>query len=596
MKKVELKINHLNKNSNNYIKDYLQILGIKEDDVDSFIKQPRNTDEENPLNLCNMKRAVETTMELMKNNNTKVFVQIDSDTDGYTSSAILINYLRRRFPNSSIQWRLHHGKEHGVIVDTVPSDANLIFIPDAGSNQFNEHQKLFELGKTVIILDHHEVSDLEALKSTPAIIVNNQLSENFSNKNLSGAGVVYKFIKMMDKMYFPNQPIYQDYGDLAAIGIIADAMNMTTLDNNYIAWWGLSHIHSNFIKALALKQSRGIKNPSSLTKIDVAFYIAPVINGVIRSGAPEDKEMVFRALTEENNTEEFEHVWRGKTTIETLYECAARMAANAKSRQDASKKKAFEWLCKEIRNKDLDKHNIIIITLDEQQSKNVSANITGLIAMELVKEFNKPCLVLRKTTTDDGIEVYGGSGRNGNFYNLPDLKAALTNAGGYYQEGHANAFGSFLKPDQIEEVRQYFDTHYNSDEFNDTVYEVDYWFHTGESIDAAMLMEIAEYEWLWGNSIPAPTIAIDANFTASQVITMGQNNDSLRLVLDGISCVAFKNPELINELKKVQNGHITIVGRPQINEWMGNRSVQMIINDIAITSVGNSQIDLSNLI
>lgn len=54
--------------------------------------------------------------------------------------------------------------------------------------------------------------------------------------------------------------------------------------------------------------------------------------------------------------------------------------------------------------------------------------------MELVKEFNKPTLVLRDTEFE-GQHVYGGSGRNGNFYGLPDLKAKLTEAGGFYEEG-----------------------------------------------------------------------------------------------------------------------------------------------------------------
>ena len=316
----------------------------------------------------------------------------------------------------------------------MPEDTDIVFIPDAGSNQFEEQKALFEKGIQTIILDHHEVSDMNSFQRTPAIIVNNQTSPKYTNKSLSGAGITYKFIKALDKTYFNDDHIYHDYGDLAAIGIIADAMNMTTLDNNYIAYWGLSHIHSKFIHELAVKQSRGIKNPDHLTKIDVAFYIAPVINGVIRSGSQEDKEMTFGAMIDNEDTNLYEHTWRGVTKMETLWERAARNAINAKSRQDASKKKSFEWLCEKIRKEGWDNHNIIIAILDAKESIKVSPNITGLIAMELVKEFNKPALVLRDTELN-GERVYGGSGRNGNFYGLPDLKAMLTAAGGLYQEG-----------------------------------------------------------------------------------------------------------------------------------------------------------------
>lgn len=592
MKQIKLKVNHLKRNTNiSYIRQYLNTLGIEK--IESFINQPEEVDEEDPLHFDNMKNAVGIA-HTMLSNGAKVFIQVDSDTDGYTSSSILINYIKRRFPNNEIIWRLHKGKEHGIIVDTVPEDCNLVFIPDAGSNQFEEQKALAKMGKTVIILDHHEVTEKEQLLNTPAIIVNNQLSPNYMNKSLSGAGVVYKFIKEMDREFYPNDHIYHDYGDLAAIGIIADAMNMTTLDNNYIAYWGLSHIHSKFIRELALKQSRGVKNPDHLTKIDVAFYIAPVINGVIRSGSQEDKEMTFGAMIDNEDTNLYEHTWRGVTKMETLWERAARNAINAKGRQDASKKKSFEWLCEKIRKEGWDNHNIIIAVLDAKESIKVSPNITGLIAMELVKEFNKPALVLRDTELN-GERVYGGSGRNGNFYGLPDLKAMLAAAGGLYQEGHANAFGSFLRKDQVDDIRNYFDTHLDAATFADTVYEVDYWFHTGETLDSEMLYEIASYDDLWGNSIPQPKFAMDINYTSDEIRVMGADGSSLKISHDGIDFVAFKCKDLIAQLQAKESGHITIVGRPQLNEWMGRKSVQVIIDDIEVFDTSSAAATVSVL-
>lgn len=592
MKQIKLKVNHLVRHSaTSYIRQYLQTLGITK--AESFINQPDESDELDPFRLDHMRAAVEMAHSMMSKG-CNVFIQVDSDTDGYTSSAILINYIKRRYPNTKVTWRLHKGKEHGIIVDTVPIDTDLVFIPDAGSNQFEEQQSLYERGMKVVILDHHEVSNSQGLQWTPAIIVNNQISPDFPNKSLSGAGVVYKFIKAIDKIFFKNDHIFHDYGDLAAIGIIADAMNMTTLDNNYIAYWGLSHIHNKFIHELALKQSRGIKNPDHLTKIDVAFYIAPIINGVIRSGAAEDKEMVFGAMIDNEDTELYPHTWRGVTKMETLWERAARNAANAKSRQDASKKKSFEWLCEKIRTEGWDKHNIIIVTLNSKESAKVSPNITGLIAMELVKEFNKPALVLRDTDFE-GQSVYGGSGRNGNFYGLPDLKAMLTRAGGLYQEGHANAFGVFLRKNQIDSIREYFDKYLDSSVFEDTVYEVDYWFHTGETIDKEMLYEIGSYSDLWGNSIPQPKFAIDINYDAAELRVMGADGSSLKISHDGIDFVAFKCKELIAQLQSKPSGHVTIIGRPQLNEWNGHTTVQIMIDDVEVFDTQNAAATVSAL-
>ena len=594
MKQINLKVNHLLRNTTqSYIEQYLGFLGIARENVQSFINVPQESDQDNPLLLDNIEVAVQVASQKFLEPNAHLFVQVDSDTDGFTSASIVIGYLKERYPDLQISYALHHGKEHGVELDKVPETATVVLIPDAGSNQYDEQEELIRQGKTVIILDHHEVTNF---RETGAILVNNQISPRFTNKNLSGAGVAYMFIKLMDETTFAGRtPIHRNYMDLAAIGIIADAMNMTALGNNYIAYWGLQNIHNKFMYTLARKQERGIKNPNKLTKIDVAFYMAPVINGVIRSGSMEDKEITFKALVTQNDDTDYTRIWRGTTYHETLWEMAVRLALNAKGRQDAAKKKSFEWLCEKIKTNNWNQDNVIIVTMDEKESTKVSPNITGLIAMELVKEFNKPALVLRQTEFN-GIKVYGGSGRNGSFYGLPDLKSFMSRAGAYYAEGHANAFGCFLVPEQVQLIRNYANEHLDAATFNNTVYEVDYWFHTGESLDKEMLFELASYEDLWGNSIPQPKIAADVNYEEKNILIMGKNNDSLKINIDGIDFVAFKCPDLIATLKSKPTGHATIVGRPQLNVWLGKANVQMVIDDIEIFTPETKKISALDLI
>ena len=585
MNKIELKTNHLVKTSNisefggknvSYIEQYLLSLGISKKDLISFIDRPRDSDLDNPRDLLNIEKAVKTAWTMMTNG-VKSWVVVDSDTDGYTSASILINYLRRRFPQNEIGYSLHPGKEHGIVIEDIPLDADLIFVPDAGSNNYEEQKHFYELGKEVIILDHHDVDNYE---DTGAILVNNQFSPDFRNKNMSGAGIVLMFIMMMDEMYYPSQEIYKDYFDLAAVGIIADAMNMTALGNNYLAFYGLRNIRNKLIHEIAIKQSRGIKNPNSLTKIDVAFYIAPIINGVIRGGEMEDKMAVFKAMSTEDSTEDIVTTWRGVERHETLYEYAARLAANAKSRQDSQKKKAFEWLCGKIREEGRDKDNLIIVPLNTTESKKVNPNFTGLIAMELVKEFNRPSLVLRETDFE-GKHMFGGSGRNGNFYGLPDLKTFLHQAGVYYAEGHANAMGVFLLPEEVDKLKEYANTKLNPLAF-ETVYEVDYIFKDKFDIDYEMLFQMASYDELWGNSIPQPKFAFTIDYGKTDIMIMGKDHSSVKIRCGQIDFVSFKNAALAEKLVEVSNGTATIVGRPQINEWNGNVNVQIMIDDIKI--------------
>ena len=88
---------------------------------------------------------------------------------------------------------------------------------------------------------------------------------------------------------------------------------------------------------------------------------------------------------------------------------------------------------------------------------------------------------------------------------------------------------------------------------------------------------------------------MDINYVADEIRTMGADGSSLKISHDGIDFVAFKCPELIAQLKNKDRGHITIIGRSQLNEWMGRKSVQIIIDDIEIFDAENAAAAVSIL-
>lgn len=157
--------------------------------------------------------------------NLDVIIVVDCDVDGYTSSAIITNYLYTLFPqwtHEHLRHILHKGKEHGLsdVMDEIPKSTSLVIVPDAGTNNWNEHQQLEKLGIKCLVLDHHEVEDIETVESSPAIIINVQL-ENYSNKSLTGAGVAWQFCRAFDDLY-AEEPHANDFLDLCALGNIAD--------------------------------------------------------------------------------------------------------------------------------------------------------------------------------------------------------------------------------------------------------------------------------------------------------------------------------------------------------------------------------------
>ena len=100
---------------------------------------------------------------------------------------------------NNIYYRIHIGKQHGIILDTIPVDVKLVIAPDSSSNGYTEHATLKENGVDVLVIDHHEADEI----SKNACIINNQLCD-YPTKSLSGVGMVYKFCSFIDELLGVN--------------------------------------------------------------------------------------------------------------------------------------------------------------------------------------------------------------------------------------------------------------------------------------------------------------------------------------------------------------------------------------------------------
>lgn len=144
-----------------------------------------------------------------------VLLQIDSDADGFTSSAILMNYLNCLFPSfvqNHIRYWVHDSKAHGIDEMGITDTVKLVIAPDSSSNEYDKHKELEEKGIDILIIDHHNAPEV----SPYACVINNQLCD-YPTKSLSGAGMVYKFCSYIDEILGVNYA--EQYLDLAALGI-----------------------------------------------------------------------------------------------------------------------------------------------------------------------------------------------------------------------------------------------------------------------------------------------------------------------------------------------------------------------------------------
>lgn len=354
------------------------------------------------------------------------------DCDGFTSSAILWLYIKQIFPEAYLSFTVHEHKSHGLEdkIDWLIEDnqVDLVICADAASYNVEEVKRLAEINTDVCILDHHSQEydndgNPITIASSNAIVVNNQLSSNYTNKSLCGAGVVYKFCEVLDDILGIQQA--HNYIDLAALGEIADVMDRTNIETNYIMMEGLKNIKNKGFQKLIEVQSYSLKEKAvypypGLTPIDIAFYIAPLINAITRVGSIKEKETMFYCFIESDRLVPSTKRGAKDGDTETAAEQTARVGTNAKNRQNKIKEKALDIIDFKIQKEQLDDNNIILVELDA--SDNIPQEMTGLIAMAIVSKYHKPCMLGRRNLND---EIQGSIRSDENFAGLPSFKQFL---------------------------------------------------------------------------------------------------------------------------------------------------------------------------
>ena len=287
----------------------------------------------------------------------------------------------------NISYRVHEGKQHGLILETIPEDVKLVIAPDASSNDYEVHQMLQEKGIDVLVIDHHEAEKI----SEHACIINNQLCD-YPTKSLSGVGMVYKFCSYIDSLLNINNA--DQFLDLVALGLIADVMLMKDFETKHLINLGLKQITNPFFRGMTIKNEYSLGG--NITPFGVAFYIAPYINAVTRCGTQEEKLILFDSMLDFKAYEQIPSTKRGfKGTYEARVEQACRNCTNIKNRQNKARDASLKIIEQIIEEEDLLKNQILIVRLPANYA--IDKNLTGLVATKIANQFQKPTMVLNET-------------------------------------------------------------------------------------------------------------------------------------------------------------------------------------------------------
>ena len=586
-----MKINLINPNfEHDYAHMLLMSRGVE--DVDAFLN-PTREHLQPPTNLKGMAAGAAMYLRVVMNDKppySRVLFVVDSDNDGYTSAAIIYQYTKRLNCHCKVDYWLHEGKQHGLqdhIDKLMEQDYkyDLIILPDSSSNDANYHDMLDEINTPCLILDHH-LTDVKL--SYNAVVINNQLSPNYTNKELTGAGVVYQFCRYLDSL--TSQKWADDYIDLAAWGIIGDMGSVLEMENRYIITEGLRSVKNEFFKALLEKQAYSITGKmgatwddilEKLTPTSVAFYIVPLVNGMIRVGTMAEKERLFLAFIDGNQM--IESGKRGaKGTMERVAVEAARECANAKARQDKTKLAAVEKLEQKIFKYDLLENRVLFVRLDE--TDKFPSELNGLIAMQLAAKYKKPTIVAR--LNEQGFDR--GSARGVDKSELKDFKSFLMGSGYFeYAQGHANAFGVSIDDDKLRDFHNYANRELADYDFGENAYDVNFLRSANSNDLSKLVLDIGALSHIWGQGNKEPLIYIDpVEFNPRNIFVMGKNKDTVKITINGIDYIKFRATELIEKLQSAPSTcRIEMVCKANINEWMGQCKPQMIIEDCEINYI-----------
>ena len=545
--------------------------GILPENVEHYLNTT-DADILNPAMITNIDQGARVLVQHIAQGD-KVLIQIDSDCDGYTSAAALINYLNCLFPGfvqSNVYYRIHTGKQHGILLETVPDDVKLVIAPDSSSNDYEVHQQLKSKGVDVLVIDHHEADMI----SENAVIINNQLCD-YPTKSLSGVGMVYKFCSYIDELL--NVDYADQFLDLVALGMVADMMDLRDFETRHLITRGLENIRNPYFKGMVDKQAYSLKD--GISPIGVAFYIAPYVNATIRMGTQEEKLMLFESMLDYRGYELVPSTKRGcKGQQETRVEQACRNCTNIKNRQTKARDAALENIERIIKEKNLLENKILVVKLETFAADR---NLTGLIANQLMAKYQRPVLLLNKT--EDGWE---GSGRGYDKSKFDNLREFLKESGlVMYAEGHANALGVGITDEAFKSFIEYSNRELAEFDFT-PCYKVDFIF-SGADFRGKDIVEIAELKSLWGQGVDEPFVAIEhINVYAGNVVLMSPDKSpTLKITLpNGTSLIKFKSSQEEYEKLRSETGCITInvVGKCERNVWNGTVTPQIIIEDYEI--------------
>lgn len=505
---------------------------------------PSLDDLSDPSLLDDIDKAKKRVLEAIESNE-KIIVYGDYDADGVTSTALMIKVLRKLGANVDYFIPNRFSEGYGLngqkIEQFYKEGVTLIITVDNGIANTLEADIAKRLGIDLIITDHHEIQ--EEIPDAYAII-HPQLSEKYEFKQLAGVGIAFQFAHYL-LGFVPHE-----YLDLAAIGTIADLVPLLG-ENRILVYYGLKQLkNTEHIGLKVLMKKCSLQE--EITERDIGFAIGPRLNAV---GRLQDANIAVDLLLTDDVLE-------------------AESIADKIEKLNQERQKIVTKIVEEAEQM-IDEEDRFIILYDE----NWHEGVLGIAASRIVNKYHRPVMML---TYDQETKELKGSARSIPAFNLFEncmkIRHLFIKFG-----GHAQAAGMTISIDQLEEIKQHLEQ-LMQEQLTDSDYKKQIKISRTLSVEEMTEELISQLSMFapFGVGNEEPIFHMEEKPASFKQI--GQENNHLKITFNKnghiVEAIGFGYGDiyyLLSEQIPVQ-----VVGTLQINEWNGNKTVQIMIDDIAI--------------
>jgi single-stranded-DNA-specific exonuclease len=520
-------------------------------DANNFIKKDLSF-LYNPFIFSDMEQITERVISAIKNKE-KITVYGDYDADGICATALLFLSLMELgadcnyyLPNRIDEG---YGLNNEAILKCKETGTKLLITVDCGISAKKEIEYAKSLAIDVIITDHHEPP-----KEIPECIgiLNPKLQgSKYPFKNLAGVGVAYKLIDAISRKTGKLDP--NEHLDLVALGTVADIVPLTG-ENRILVHHGLKKLEStNKLGLVKLKEKSGVDK--DIQAGHIAFRLAPRINA---AGRLSNAETAIKLMLTQNESEAEEH--------------SHTLNKNNRERQKIEKE-VLEKAVEQIESK-FNFNTEKIIVLDAQ---NWPSGVIGIVAGRIVNQYYRPCIII---SVENGLGK--GSGRSiKNFHLLDALhscSAHLIKFG-----GHAHAAGLSIEELLIQPFREKINEYAaNNLKTEDLMPSIEIDAETKLKNISFELIEQLEALEPFGYDNPKPCfIAKDLQLYGDPQI-VGEEHLKFKVKSEGriFDAIGFGMADYFSFFD--ESSTLDIIYRPQINNWMNKKTIQLQIVDLKI--------------